>query len=132
AGLSDKRILRVGKPPLTIEDGAKAAQVLLDAFPDTECIFCVSDLPAFGVLSALKDTGKDVPGDIGVAGFGDFEVSRFASPSISTVAVDPKRIGREAGRLVGRLLDGDADETAPERIEVAAEPDLRGSTKALR
>ncbi|MEL6481355.1 MAG: LacI family DNA-binding transcriptional regulator [Pseudomonadota bacterium] len=132
AGLSDKRILRVGKPPLTIEDGAKAAQVLLDAFPDTDCIFCVSDLPAFGVLSALKDTGKDVPGDIGVAGFGDFEVSRFASPSISTVAVDPKRIGREAGRLVGRLLDGDADETAPERIEVAAEPDLRGSTKALR
>nr|MBV6631383.1 substrate-binding domain-containing protein [Oceanococcus sp. HetDA_MAG_MS8] len=116
AGLSDTRILRVGKPPLTIEDGAEATKVLLERFPDTDCVFCVSDVPAFGMLSALTALGLNVPGDIGLAGFGDFEVSRFASPSITTVVVDPKRIGGEAGRLIGRLL---ADGVAPQQITLA-------------
>ncbi|MEM1163810.1 MAG: LacI family DNA-binding transcriptional regulator [Pseudomonadota bacterium] len=132
AGLGDRRVLRVGKPPLTIEDGASAARTLLQQYPDTDCVFCVSDMPAFGMLSALNAMGRDVPGDIGLAGFGDFEVSRFASPSISTVVVDPKRIGREAGRLVGRLLGGDPADLGPQRIEVAAEPELRGSTRLMK
>ena len=132
ASLSDARILRVGKPPLTIEDGAQATKVLLERFPDTDCVFCVSDLPAFGMLSALTAQGLNVPGDIGLAGFGDFEVSRFASPSITTVVVDPRRIGGEAGRLIGRLLaDGDRD-AEYERIEVPAKPELRGSTKPTK
>ncbi len=84
------------------------------------------------MLSALKARGLEVPGDIGLAGFGDFEVSRFASPSITTVVVDPRRIGREAGQLIGRLLDGESAANGPERIEVAAEPKLRSSTKSLK
>jgi LacI family gluconate utilization system Gnt-I transcriptional repressor len=35
-----------------------------------------------------------------VAGFGDFEVSRYCFPSISTVAVDPHAIGRIAGEML--------------------------------
>lgn len=129
AGLSDTRMLRGGKPPLTIEDGAAAAEMLLQRYPDTECVFCVSDLPAFGLLSALKDRGIEVPKDIGLAGFGDFEVSRFASPAISTVVVDPNGIGSEAGRLIGRLLQAPEERAMPTRIEVPAEPVLRGSTR---
>ena len=132
AGLSDHRILRVGKPPLTIEDGADAAKALIDKFPDTDCVFCVSDMPAFGMLSGLRALGRDVPGDIGLAGFGDFELSRFASPSITTVVVDPKRIGGEAGRLIGRLLSDSEDGDTLHRIEVAAEPEMRGTTRSLK
>lgn len=131
AGLSDHRMLRVGRPPMSIEDGAAALPRLLEQFPDTDCIFCVSDAPAFGVLSALKARGFDVPGQIGLAGFGNFEVSRFSSPTISTVVVDPRRIGSEAGRLIGRLLEAADMPAQPERIDVSAEPELRGSTKPL-
>ncbi len=128
AGLSADRILRGGKPPLTIEDGAAAAQDLLQNYPDSDCVFCVSDMPAFGMISALKAQGIEVPSDIGLAGFGDFEVSRFATPTISTVVVDPKGIGREAGRLIGRLLSEPGRTAMPTRIEVSAEPELREST----
>lgn len=130
AGLSDARMLRGGKPPLTIEDGAEAAQLLMQRYPDTDCVFCVSDMPAFGMLSALKTAGLDVPRDIGLAGFGDFEVSRFATPAISTVVVDPRGIGSEAGRLIGRLLADTERPAMPTRIEVAAKPELRGSTRS--
>ncbi|MEM9578100.1 MAG: LacI family DNA-binding transcriptional regulator [Pseudomonadota bacterium] len=104
AGLSPHRVLRTGKPPLSIEEGAAAAPKLLAAFPDTDCVFCVSDAPAFGMLSALPALGKAVPDDIGVVGFGNFEVGRFARPTISTVSIDPKTIGRETGRLIAELL----------------------------
>lgn len=131
ASLSDHRVFRAGRPPMSIEDGAEALPRLLEQYPDTDCIFCVSDAPAFGVLSALKARGVDVPGQIGLAGFGNFEVSRFSSPTISTVVVDPRRIGSEAGRLIGRVLEDPAAFGTAWRIDVSAKPDLRGSTKRL-
>jgi LacI family gluconate utilization system Gnt-I transcriptional repressor len=129
AGLSDHRMMQAGKPPMSIEDGAAALPDLLACFPDIDCIFCVSDAPAFGVLSALKKRGVDVPGQMGLAGFGNFEVSRFSTPTISTVVVDPRRIGSEAGRLIGSLMADPEAHDVHERIDVSAAPDLRGSTR---
>ncbi len=128
AGLETHRVLKIGKPPLSIEEGASAAARLLESFPDTDCIFCVSDAPAFGVLSALRDMGRAVPEDIGVAGFGNFEVSRFSTPTISTVSVDPATIGREAGKLIGALLSSEA-ETSRALIPVQVDLTFRDSTK---
>jgi LacI family gluconate utilization system Gnt-I transcriptional repressor len=134
AGLSAHRILQIGKPPLSIEDGAAAAPDLLRRFPDTDCVFCVSDAPAFGALSALQQMGQHVPDDIGIAGFGNFEVSRFASPAISTVTVDPKAIGKATGELLARLVphDGNKDEVpdeSPQWVDVDVTLSLRNSTK---
>ena len=128
AGLATDRVLKVGKPPLSIEDGAGAAARLLEKFPDTDCVFCVSDLPAFGVLSMLPSLNLRVPEDIGIVGFGNFEVSRFATPAISTVSVDPKSIGRETGRLIGELLANNGDPSR-QLIKVKADLTFRGTTK---
>lgn len=128
AGLSAHRVLRLGKPPLSIEEGAAAASRLLDLYPDADCVFCVSDAPAFGLISALSAAGKSVPADIGVVGFGDFEVSRFARPTISTVSIDPKFIGRESGRLITDLLDGSED-TVSSLVAVDVRLTFRGSTR---
>lgn len=127
AGFSDHRLMKIGKPPLSIEDGASAAPMLLDDFPDTDCIFCVSDLPAFGVLSALKAEGRSVPEDIGIAGFGNFEVSRFSTPAITTVQVDPQRIGRATGQLLADVLGAHGDKAA-QHVPVEIELSFRGST----
>ncbi len=129
AGLSSHRILPFGKPPLSIEDGAAAVPEILERFPDTDCIFCVSDAPAFGVLSALSQRGVRVPDDIGVAGFGNFEVSRFSKPDITTVVVDPKQIGKAAGSLIAELFASDsAERMIPRHIKAEAVLSFRGST----
>ena len=70
-----------------------------------------------------------MPEDIGIAGFGNFEVSRFSQPSITTVVVDPKRIGVEAGQLIGQLLAGPSGAKKRTQIFVEADLDFRGSTK---
>ncbi len=127
AGLDEKRVMQFGAPPLSIELGAQAGARVMQDWPDTDCIFCVSDLAAFGVQSFLISNDIKVPNDVAIAGFGNFEVSRFASPSISTVMVEPLIIGRETGRLITRLLqEGDADKIT-NHIEVPADPIFRQS-----
>ncbi|MEM9602814.1 MAG: LacI family DNA-binding transcriptional regulator [Pseudomonadota bacterium] len=129
SGLDASRVLQYGVPPLSIETGAKAVEAVLSRFPDTECVFCVSDAAAFGVQSELLRRGIAVPGDMSVAGFGDFEVSRFASPSISTVVVDPERIGAETGRMIYRMLsDASGLPRARECIDIGVRISLREST----
>ena len=129
AGLSTESVFRSGKPPLSIEHGAAATPEILQRFPDVDCIFCVSDAPAFGVQSSLLARGVSVPDEIGVAGFGNFEVSRFASPQISTLVVDPTRIGREAGQLIAKLLMFESEHEGMRQIDVPVAPEMRGSTK---
>lgn len=130
AGLSTHRLLKIGKPPISIEDGAAAAPLLVDRFPDTDCIFCVSDAPAFGAISAFGALNRRVPGDIGVVGFGNFEVSRFATPSITTVSIDPMHIGHAAGKMIANVLDGPAETArAPQHVPVKVALSFRNSTR---
>lgn len=129
AGLSAHRMIRYGTPPISIEDGYQIGSQFKQHFDDTDCIFCVSDAPAFGVLSALKAQEIRVPQDIAVVGFGNFEVSRFASPTISTVEVDARDIGRQTGELVRRLLADDSDaDNIPRHVEVDVRLSFREST----
>ncbi len=131
AGLSAHRMIRFGKPPISIEDGFQIGAQYSEHFADADCIFCVSDAPAFGVLSALKSQQIRVPEDIAVVGFGNFEVSRFSSPTITTVEVDARGIGRQTGELVRRLLVDENDRDGiPRHFEIDVRLRFRESTRA--
>ncbi len=109
AGLSAHRMIRFGTPPMSIKDGYFVGKNIKQYYEDIDCIFCVSDAPAFGVLTALKEQGVSVPGEIGIAGFGDFEVARFSNPSITTVKFDAEQIGYVTGELITQLISPDSD-----------------------
>ena len=131
AGLSAHRMIRYGNPPMSIKDGYDVGKNLHQYFPDIDCIFCVSDSPAFGVLTALRENGIQVPTDVGVAGFGNFEVARYSIPSISTVKVDPAEVGRVAAELVVRLLsDEQPDKAIAKKYPVSVTFSMRDSTGA--
>jgi LacI family gluconate utilization system Gnt-I transcriptional repressor len=99
-GLGEPRVIQHGGSPVTMSHGGEAFSRLLEAWPDTDAVMCVSDMSAFGALMECHRRGIPVPGRMAVAGFGDFEVSRYCYPSISTVAVDPHAIGRIAGEML--------------------------------
>jgi len=130
AGLDASAEVRYGTPPLSIENGAAAADLILERFPDVDCVFCVSDMAAFGVQSRLLQLGISVPDQVSVAGFGNFEVSRFSSPAISTVVVDPVKIGLQAGQLIARVLGSSTvDDNESQHIVLAPQVDFRASCK---
>jgi LacI family transcriptional regulator, gluconate utilization system Gnt-I transcriptional repressor len=131
AGLDAARQVALVPPPVSMMQGRQAMQDLLRRWPDTDAVMCVSDPCAFGALTACTQLRRAVPDDIAIAGFGDFEISRCAVPSISTVAVSGHAIGSATGTLLLSLLEGDGavGDPAPRIVEIAAAPVARDSTR---
>jgi LacI family gluconate utilization system Gnt-I transcriptional repressor len=115
-GLGAPRAVRLGDSPITMSHGGPAIAALLEAWPDTEAVMCVSDMSAFGAIMECQRRGLSVPGDIAVAGFGNFEVSSCCHPTITTVSVDAYGIGERTGETLLAALaareKGDPSELA--------------------
>jgi LacI family gluconate utilization system Gnt-I transcriptional repressor len=105
-GLPDGRVISFGQPPISMTQGGEAVAQLIRQWPDVDAVLCVSDLSAFGALMECQRRGWNVPGRIAIAGFGDFEVARACHPRITTVAVDCVGLGKAAGELLLRVMDG--------------------------
>ena len=110
--------------------GKKALHELLklnNTLPDA--IYAASDDIALGVILALRDLGYKVPDDVSVVGFDNIELTRYTSPSLTTVAQDKVRIGREAAKhLIAQInKEMDTDQATIKRVPV--ELIIRESTK---
>jgi len=106
-GLNDARVISFGTPPITMKQGGEALAQLLEQWPDVEAAICVSDLSAFGALMECQRRKRPVPESIAIAGFGDFEISSCSYPTITTVGVHCYDIGRQAGELLLRAIEGE-------------------------
>ena len=115
-GLDTSRLIAAGPPPISMREGADAMAHLLDTAPDTEAVICVSDLSAFGALSACQRRGIPVPEGISIAGFGNYEVGSICVPSITTIDPAPHEIGTRAAQVICGLLDNPARDATIEHI----------------
>lgn len=71
-------------------------------------VVAANDLLAMGAVRAGLARGWRVPDDLSVFGWDDDELARFGTPSLSTVAIDRERQGREAmGRLIATIRGTD-------------------------
>ncbi len=70
-------------------------------------IFCGNDQIARGVVDALRERGVAVPEMVSVVGFDNWEIVAAATrPPLTTVDMNLKELGREAGRLILALAEG--------------------------
>lgn len=98
--------------------GHEAALALLATGEPFDAIFAASDLIAMGAISALRERGRSVPGDVAVIGFDDIAAAAHFIPPLTTVQQDTHRA---AEMLVDNLLRM----TAGEPVESALiEPKL--------
>lgn len=114
-GLGEPRVVRLGESPITMTHGAPALDALLDRWPDTDAVMCVSDMSAFGAIMQCQRRGLSVPNDIAVAGFGNFEVAVCSNPTITTVSVDAYGIGQRTGELLLAAQAGQLDTARAQR-----------------
>lgn len=125
-GLDASRLIDAGAPPISMREGADAMGRLLDSLPDTEAVICVSDLSAFGALTECQRRGVAVPGDIWIAGFGDYEIAGIAVPALTTINPFPREIGARAAALILDVLDG--RQAGPATVRIAPELIVRQSS----
>ncbi|MDZ8201058.1 LacI family DNA-binding transcriptional regulator [Microbacterium sp. SSW1-59] len=119
------RIREVVRCGFTRDAGYDAAETLLAGeIPTGTVIFGISDVVAIGVMSAVRDAGREVGTDIAVAGFDDIATGRDIRPGLTTARVPLDELGY---RALHATIDEEWDAAQP---ALAVEPVVRGSTPA--
>lgn len=91
--------------------GHEAIEALWSGSDRPDGIFCGNDQIARGVIDALRERQVDVPGDVSVVGFDNWEiVAEQTRPPLTTVDMNLKELGRQAGQALVRLVNGEAIE----------------------
>lgn len=84
--------------------------------PRTAVLACNDDL-GLQVLNACRTAGTDVPNALAVAGIGNDDcLCEVASPKLTSIELNPIRIGLEAATMLQRMMDG--EETMPQPIQI--------------
>ncbi|WP_020187004.1 substrate-binding domain-containing protein [Methylopila sp. 73B] len=70
------------------------------------------DTLAAGALFEARRRGIDVPGRLGIAGFGDFALAQPAGLDMTTMRIAGRNIGAEAGAMLVKRIAGETPEQA--------------------
>ncbi len=105
----------------TISSGQEALRQTDRGFCSRPAMITSSDLIAIGALRAATDLGVSIPADMGLVSWDDSLIAEVASPSITALARRPFTMGRAAGDLVVRRVEGEAGpgetvQTAPAEL----------------
>lgn len=86
---------------------ADMLDVLSRKEPVAQAYFADNDLIAAGAMRALKEQGYHIPQDVSIIGFDGMPVCDFLEPTLTTMDVPKKRLGRLAvERLVNKISHG--------------------------
>jgi len=90
---------RLAPPPVvgdwTADTGYALGQVLCRD-PGVTAVFAANDQMALGLLRALHEAGRSVPGEVSVVGFDDMEEASCFWPPLTTVRQSFAEVGRRA------------------------------------
>jgi LacI family transcriptional regulator len=100
--------------------------LLCQATPPTALI-CNNDFIAAAAIAECRALEISVPGKVSVTGFGDWDLARLGSPSLTTVRSDAVRIGHLSARNLLKQINADG-ECMAEQDEFEAELIVREST----
>lgn len=105
AGLNGEQMPRICCNAFTMEEGQRCMQELLVRCPDLDGVVCVTDTVAFGAMRALREAGRHVGQDVGLAGVGDSWAGSMMEPGLATVRFYQKQVGQEAARILLQMLE---------------------------
>ncbi|WP_432671217.1 LacI family DNA-binding transcriptional regulator [Flavobacterium sp. SM2513] len=112
---------------VSLQDGKKAVEKLLERGIEFDGIFAFTDTLAIGAMNYLLQHGKQIPEDVAIASFSGTELSNYVFPPLTSVEQPLVKMGKAAGKLV---LEHMQNLNAPARtILLDAKLIYRSSTK---
>jgi DNA-binding LacI/PurR family transcriptional regulator len=113
----------------TAESGYRVGAALAER-TEVTAVFAANDQMALGVLRALWEAGRSVPGDVSVVGFDDIPEAGFMIPPLTTVRQDFTAVGHRAIEILQTAIAAPEPEAElPERL-IQPELVVRASTAA--
>jgi DNA-binding LacI/PurR family transcriptional regulator len=120
------RIIQGGQ---TSEEGAAAAQKLLEEPLLPTAVVVFNDDCAYGILDTFLRAGIVVPSDVSLVGYDDSRLSRLPPVNLTTVGQDAAQMAGLAVERAVALLGG--EEVADREVVIAPHLVVRGTTAAV-
>jgi LacI family transcriptional regulator len=113
----DHAAAHVGGERWTRDDGHRATRGMLTAEQPPTAIVSSSVELALGGLSACRELGLRIPGDVALATFDDAYFAELLDPPLTAIAYDPADVGRRAAALLVDAM-GDLEPEPPVDVRV--------------
>ncbi len=111
----DPRLASTG--PWSEAWGREAVGRLLDAGPPFDAVFCGSDQIARGVADCLRERGLNVPDDVAIVGYDNWEIVAAATrPPLTTIDPCLHELGQAAASRLLAMIDGDHGPAATRHV----------------
>lgn len=107
---------------------SKLEQILLRQ-DRPSAIICYNDQLAIQVIDLIRSLSLKVPEDISVMGFDNYQLSQYISPKLSTVEHPKEKMGRDAGKLMLKMIE---EKETPASIIYSPELVMRDSVKEIK
>ncbi|HPR32818.1 MAG TPA: LacI family DNA-binding transcriptional regulator [Prolixibacteraceae bacterium] len=78
-------------------------------------IFAVNDLTALGAIKALKKAKINLPGQVGIVGFGNSDHATLIEPTLTTIDQNGYSMGKTAAKLLLKRINGGLENYQPEK-----------------
>jgi len=89
----------------SFEEAEEAARLAVDRKPAPTALFLSIDNLAPGAYSALRSLGVRIPRDMEVLAYGDNELAKHMTPSLTSIHVPIEEMGRDCLRLLMHILE---------------------------
>ncbi|MCL7997675.1 LacI family transcriptional regulator [Brucella sp. 21LCYQ03] len=110
----------------TRDSGQAACRALFSRKDYPTAIFLANDEMAMGAINELRGLGFSVPSDVSIIGFDDIFLSETFYPPLTTVSQPRDEIGRQAMRMLSKLISGEAKTVPSQLLETTLS--IRGTT----
>ncbi|MGC1489631.1 MAG: LacI family DNA-binding transcriptional regulator [Albidovulum sp.] len=123
--LADMTVVEI---PYGIENGGNVFETLMRAPVRHTVVFCGNDVLAAGALRRAHSMNISVPCEVSIVGFDDIELAQVVYPSLTTVHVPHREMGRRAACVLVDMVHGKGPF---EPIELPTEIKMRASLGAV-
>ncbi len=125
-GIEFRPDIQYSSTRFSLEGGYKAAQELMEKFPDVTAIFAMSDIMAIGAMRAIYNSGRKIPSDISIIGFDGIELARYVHPRLTTIRQNVEKLSERGTEILLDCIKNPSEEIH----EVVSFSFLEGSSVA--
>lgn len=104
---------------LSFQEGISRAHEIFEKYPETDGILASNDMTATAILHEALRRGKSIPDEVQIIGFDDIQQSNIVFPSLSTIRQPIYEMGKEAAKLLIKLIKKQAVEHSHIKLDVS-------------
>lgn len=94
-----------GNVRYTMESGYHLAKKILEDGCDCTAIFAITDYLAIGACRAILESGRRIPEDIAVAGYDGIEITKYYTPTLTTIRQPVEEMAKETLHILFELIE---------------------------